>query len=106
MYIVALSRSCVRCSFLSWSLAVDSAPVNDDCDVVCLELSHCCRSQRSLFGPVCSTDHEGNIGKNAKLEHNVAVVFDHADFSAQNIACGLSTECMEQHAGDRHTIII
>ena len=29
--------------------------------------------------------------------------FDHADFSAQNIACGLSTECMKRRAGDGRT---
>ena len=32
--------------------------------------------------------------------------FDHADFSAENIACGLSTECMKRGAGDGRTIII
>ena len=31
--------------------------------------------------------------------------FDHADFSAQNIACGLSTECMKRRAGDGRTKI-
>ena len=32
--------------------------------------------------------------------------FDHADFSAENIACGLSTESMKRCAGDGRTIII
>ena len=29
--------------------------------------------------------------------------FDHADFSAQNIACGLSSESMKRRAGDGRT---
>ena len=36
----------------------------------------------------------------AKLEHNVAVVFDHADFSAQSIARGPSIVSMKRRAGD------
>ena len=32
--------------------------------------------------------------------------FDHADFSAENIACGLSTESMKRRAGDGRTIKI
>ena len=30
--------------------------------------------------------------------------FDHADFTAENIACGLSTESMKRRAGDGRTI--
>ena len=30
----------------------------------------------------------------------VAVVFDHADFSAQNTPCGLTTESEKRHVGD------
>ena len=30
--------------------------------------------------------------------------FDHADFTAEIIACGLSTECMKRRAGDGRTI--
>ena len=32
-------------------------------------------------------------------------LFDHADFSARNIACGLNIECMKRRAGDGRTII-
>ena len=32
--------------------------------------------------------------------------FDHADFSAENIACGLSIEPMKRRAGDGRTIKI
>ena len=32
--------------------------------------------------------------------------FDHADFTAENIACGLSTEYMKRRADDGRTIII
>ena len=38
IYIMVLLCSRLRCSFLSLSLAVDSAPVDDDRDVVCSEL--------------------------------------------------------------------
>ena len=31
--------------------------------------------------------------------------FDHVDFSAENIACSLSTECMKRRAGYGRTII-
>ena len=44
---------------LSLSIAVDSAPVNDDRDVVCSKL-------------IAVNLHEGNIAKIAELEHNVA----------------------------------
>ena len=30
--------------------------------------------------------------------------FDHADFTAENIACGFSTECMKRRVGDGRTI--
>ena len=104
VYTSWLSRALVFAA--AYSLC-HSGPVNDDCSVVCSELINCCRSQSSLFGSVVcklalSTDH----AENAKLEHNVAVIFDHADFSAQNIAYGLSTECMKHRAGDGRTIII
>ena len=48
-------------------------------------------------------DHEGNIAYMRYIRAQRRSCFDHADFSAQNIACGLSTECMKRRAGDGRT---
>ena len=49
------------------------------------------------------SDHEGNIAYMRYIRAQCRSCFDHADFSAQNIACGLSTESMKQRAGDVRT---
>ena len=53
--------------------------------------------------------HEGNIanGPMRYIRAECRSCFDHADFSAENIACGLSTDSMKRRAGDgrRRTII-
>ena len=40
----------------------------------------------------------------AKLEHTVAVIFEHTDFSVQNIACGPVGTTMKQRADDRRDV--
>ena len=61
---------------LSLSIAVDSAPVNDDRDVVCSEL-------------IAVNLHEVNIAKIAELEHNVAVVLTTQIFQPETLHAAL-----------------
>ena len=53
-------------------------------------------------------DHEGNIANKTYMRYigtECRSYFDHVDFTAENIACGLSTESMKWRTGDGRTII-